>query len=93
MTQAAFAELGDGFGLAEGAIGMAVSCAVISGEDSRLDDAPYVNQIFLGSTGGPAALPRTVADLHPPGLRRADVPRLAPRSTSRSIRSTSSRSG
>ena len=53
LTQAAFAELGDGFGLAEGALGMGISYAVISGQDSRLDGAPYVNQIFLGSTGGP----------------------------------------
>jgi N-methylhydantoinase B len=53
LTQAAFAELGDGFGLAEGALGMGISYAVISGRDARLDGAPYVNQIFLGSTGGP----------------------------------------
>jgi N-methylhydantoinase B len=53
LTQAAFAELGEGFGLAEGALGMGISYAVISGQDSRLDGAPYVNQIFLGSTGGP----------------------------------------
>ena len=31
LTQAAFAELGDGFGLAEGALGMGISYAVISG--------------------------------------------------------------
>jgi N-methylhydantoinase B len=53
LTQSAFAELGEGFGLAEGALGMGISYAVISGQDSRLDGAPYVNQIFLGSTGGP----------------------------------------
>ncbi len=53
LTQAAFAELGEGFGLAEGALGMGISYAVISGLDARLDGAPYVNQIFLGSTGGP----------------------------------------
>jgi N-methylhydantoinase B len=53
LTQAAFAELGDGFGLAEGALGMGISYAVVSGQDARLDGAPYVNQIFLGSTGGP----------------------------------------
>jgi N-methylhydantoinase B len=53
LTQAAFAELGDGFGLAEGALGMGISYAVISGTDPRFDGAPYVNQIFLGSTGGP----------------------------------------
>ena len=53
LTQAAFAELGEGFGLAEGGLGMGISYAVISGKDSRVGDAPYVNQIFLGSTGGP----------------------------------------
>ena len=53
MTQAAFAELGEGFGLAEGGLGMGISYAVISGRDSRLAGAAYVNQIFLGSTGGP----------------------------------------
>jgi N-methylhydantoinase B len=52
LTQAAFAELGDGFGLAEGGLGMGISYAVISGLDARTQ-APYVNQIFLGSTGGP----------------------------------------
>jgi N-methylhydantoinase B len=53
LTQAAFAELGDGFGLAEGALGMGISYAVISGRDARFDGAAYVNQIFLGSSGGP----------------------------------------
>jgi N-methylhydantoinase B len=53
LTQAAFAELGEGFGLAEGALGMGISYGVISGTDGRYDHAPYVNQIFLGSTGGP----------------------------------------
>jgi len=55
LTQAAFAELGEGFGLAEGALGMGISYAVISGTDARYGYAPYVNQIFLGSTGGPGA--------------------------------------
>jgi N-methylhydantoinase B len=55
LTQAAFAELGDGFGLAEGGLGMGISYAVVSGNDERLDGAPYVNQIFLGSTGGPGS--------------------------------------
>jgi N-methylhydantoinase B len=53
LTQAAFADLGEGFGLAEGALGMGISYGVISGTDARYGDAPYVNQIFLGSTGGP----------------------------------------
>jgi N-methylhydantoinase B len=53
LTQAAFAGLGDGLGLAEGGLGMGISYAVISGTDSRYGGAPYINQIFLGSTGGP----------------------------------------
>jgi N-methylhydantoinase B len=53
LTQAAFADLGDGFGLAEGALGMGLSYAVISGNDARYGGEAYVNQIFLGSTGGP----------------------------------------
>ena len=55
LTQAAFAELGDGFGLAEGGLGMGISYAVISGFDQRSNGVPYINQIFLGSTGGPGA--------------------------------------
>lgn len=55
LTQAAFAELGDEFGLAEGAMGMPPAMGVISGVDARADDAPYVNQVFLGSAGGPAS--------------------------------------
>jgi N-methylhydantoinase B len=53
ITQAAFAELGEGFGLAEGAMGMGPCFAVVSGEDPRLDHAPYVNQLFIGAAGGP----------------------------------------
>jgi N-methylhydantoinase B len=55
LTQAAFAELGDEYGLAEGAMGMPPSMAVISGTDARYEGAPYVNQVFLGSAGGPAS--------------------------------------
>jgi N-methylhydantoinase B len=53
ITQAAFAELGDGWGLAEGGMGMPPYMAVISGLDHRHDDLPYVNQVFIGSGGGP----------------------------------------
>ncbi len=55
MTEAAFAQIDDGFGLAEGAMGMMPFMAVVSGQDSRLDNAPYVNQIFLGGSGGPGS--------------------------------------
>ena len=52
-TQASFADLGEGFGLAEGCVGLPPAFAVVSGRDFRLDDAPYVNQLFLGGGGGP----------------------------------------
>lgn len=55
LTQTAFAELGEGFGLAEGAMGLPPHFAVISGRDSRRGGAPYVNQLFLGSAGGPGS--------------------------------------
>jgi N-methylhydantoinase B len=52
ITQSAFADLGEGFGLAEGAMGMPPAIGVVSGHDSRTD-GPYVNQIFIGAGGGP----------------------------------------
>jgi N-methylhydantoinase B len=55
ITQAAFAEIGDGWGLAEGAMGMPPYMAVISGTDERRGDRPYVNQVFLGAGGGPGS--------------------------------------
>ena len=53
-VQAAFSQLGDGYGLAEGGVGMGPGISVISGSDPRHADAPYVNQLILGSNGGPA---------------------------------------
>jgi N-methylhydantoinase B len=53
MTQAALTELGDGYGLAEGGLGMPPCLAVVSGTDPRAGGAPYVNQLMLGATGGP----------------------------------------
>ncbi|MQA85120.1 MAG: hydantoinase B/oxoprolinase family protein [Streptosporangiales bacterium] len=53
-TQRAFAEARDGTGLAEGACGIGPGFAVVSGKDPFRDDQPYVNQMFLGSQGGPA---------------------------------------
>ncbi len=52
--QGAFARLGEGYGLAEGASCMGAAMAVISGSDLRRGDAPYVGQLFLGLGGGPA---------------------------------------
>jgi N-methylhydantoinase B len=52
ITQAAFAEIGDGHGLAEGAIGMGAGAGVISGHDRRRD-GPYINQEWVIANGGP----------------------------------------
>ncbi len=52
-VQAAFSELGDGYGLAEGGVGMGAGISVISGADSRRDNHPYVNQLIIGNNGGP----------------------------------------
>ncbi|MGX6448021.1 hydantoinase B/oxoprolinase family protein [Patulibacter sp. S7RM1-6] len=57
-TQRAFAEAVEGRGLAEGACGIGPGFSVISGRDDRRDGEAYVNQMFLGSQGGPAG-PRT----------------------------------
>ena len=48
----AFAELGDGHGLAEAGMGMGPGAAVISGYDWRID-GPYINQEWMVATGGP----------------------------------------
>lgn len=53
--QHAFAAARGGSGLAEGAFGTPPRGAVISGQDSRYDDRPFVNQLTLGSQGGPAS--------------------------------------
>jgi N-methylhydantoinase B len=55
ITQSAFADIGDGLGLAEGGEAMGVGLAVVSGKDWRRDGAPYVNQLYTGSSGGPAS--------------------------------------
>jgi N-methylhydantoinase B len=49
------AEVGEGSGLAEAAALHAPGGAVISGKDPRRNDSPFVNQIFLGLTGGPGS--------------------------------------
>lgn len=50
-TQRTIAEALEGFGLAEGACGIGPSFAVVSGVDTT--GGAYVNQVFLGSQGGP----------------------------------------
>ncbi len=52
-TQAAFAAIGDGHGLAEGAIGMGAGAGVISGNDWRAGGSPFINQEWLIVNGGP----------------------------------------
>ncbi|HET6448538.1 MAG TPA: hydantoinase B/oxoprolinase family protein [Conexibacter sp.] len=54
ITQSAFAQVGEGRGLAEGGAAMGPGWAVVSGPDWRRDGAPYVNQLILGNNGGPA---------------------------------------
>jgi len=55
IVQSAFAELGDGWGLAEGGLGMGAGCAVVSGKDHRAENSAYVNQLFLANAGGPGS--------------------------------------
>ncbi len=52
-TQAAFAAIGDGYGLAEGAVGMGAGAGVISGKDWRYGGNPYINQEWVVVNGGP----------------------------------------
>ena len=53
VTQSAFAEFGEGFGLAQGGNAIGAPNAVVSGVDFRRNDQPYINQLFLGTNGGP----------------------------------------
>jgi N-methylhydantoinase B len=58
ITQSTFAELGDGYGLAEGGCAAGAGYAVISGKDFRRNDQPYINQLFVSLDGGPGG-PKT----------------------------------
>lgn len=58
LTQSAFAQLGEGQGLAEGGSAMGVGFAVVSGGDFRRNGEPYINQLNLSVNGGPAS-PKT----------------------------------
>ncbi len=55
LTQSALAKLGDGYGLAEGGVGMGAGWAVVSGKDFRRENEVYINQLFVGGNGGPAS--------------------------------------
>lgn len=54
-VQAAFAEVSPKWGLAEGGLGVGLGYAVVSGNDYRFGGEPYVNQLVLGSAGGPGS--------------------------------------
>jgi N-methylhydantoinase B len=54
VVSTTMAELRPDYGQAEGGLGIPAGRAVISGSDARQAGAPYVNQIFLGTGGGPA---------------------------------------
>lgn len=53
-AQAAFGQLGEPYGVAEGTNGLVANLGVISGEDHRRNGEFYINQIFLGAGGAPA---------------------------------------
>jgi N-methylhydantoinase B len=52
--QASFGQLGEPHGVAEGNSSHPPTWPVVSGEDHRYDDDPYINQIFHTGGGGPA---------------------------------------
>ena len=52
VIQAGFATLGDGHGVAHGGTGMS---AVVSGPEFRRGGKPFINQVALNVTGGPAS--------------------------------------
>ena len=54
-TQRAISKLGDGFGMAEAGPVQSMGAPVISGHDPRRGGAPFVNQLCLGDTLGPAS--------------------------------------
>lgn len=51
-TQRAIAEIADGYGMAETGPIIPPGGGVISGRDPRAGNAPFVNQVMLGITGG-----------------------------------------
>lgn len=55
MTQSAFAQRGEGWGLAEGPTGIPPTHSVIYGNDPRHNGAPYITQLLAGTAGGPAS--------------------------------------
>ena len=54
LTQSAFTQLGDGYGMAQGNLCFAAGMGVISGTDWRRGGADYINQVYVMGGGGPA---------------------------------------
>jgi len=54
LTQSAFTQLGDGYGMAQGNLCFAAGMGVISGVDWRRGGEAYINQVYLMGGGGPA---------------------------------------
>jgi N-methylhydantoinase B len=75
-VQRAIAEIAPGFGLAETGPSQPPGMGVISGNDPRHSDAPFVNQVFIGVTGGAATAVSdafmTIIDIGNAGLCRHD---------------------
>jgi N-methylhydantoinase B len=53
MMQLAIAQMGPGYGLAEGALGLGPDRPNVSGKDARAGDRDYAVQLFIGTQGGP----------------------------------------
>ncbi len=54
LTQSAFTQLGDGYGMSQGNLCFAAGMGVISGNDWRRGGAEYINQVYVMGGGGPA---------------------------------------
>jgi len=65
-VQTAFAEIGEGHGVAEGAMGMGASAGVISGKDWRRGGSPYINQELVFCISIRNWCFATAARAHPP---------------------------
>ena len=54
LTQSAFTQLGDGYGMSQGNLCFAAGMGVISGTDWRRGGEDYINQVYVMGGGGPA---------------------------------------
>ena len=54
LTQSAFTQLGDGYGMSQGNLCFAAGMGVISGIDWRRGGEEYINQVYVMGGGGPA---------------------------------------